>query len=175
MAGGAGTGPPSQAGDTPAPPGGIQDETVRVRRARIEEIRELAGEYRSESATLSRDKRPSSGPIPEGGIFWIAEDAAGDGTLGYAAGSLRPGGLTVGPVYVRPQARRRGIGKELLQAIQRWGDETGIPVVEVSVSANDEIGRSFLESVGYVPRRILFSHPSSREASDGTLSNDLEW
>lgn len=151
--------------------GRVQGEPVRARRARIEEIRELAREYEHESATLSCDKHPSSTPLPEGGIFWIAEDAADDATLGYAAGSLRPDGLTVGPVYVRPRERRRGVGQALLQAIQRWADETGIRVVEVSVAANDEVARSLLRSAGYVPRRILFSHPGTRETSDGSLSD----
>ncbi len=143
-----------------------EHEPVRVRRARIEEIRALAREYGQEAANLSWRRRPSPDAIPEGGIFWIAEDGAGEGTLGYAAGSLRPDGLTVGPVYVRPQARRRGVGQELLQAIQSWAEETGIPVVEVSVAAGDEAGRSFLESVGYVPRRILFSYASSRKRAE---------
>ncbi|MDP8960451.1 MAG: GNAT family N-acetyltransferase [Actinomycetota bacterium] len=147
---------------------------MRARRARIEEIRELAREYEQESAALSCDKHPSSAPMPEGGIFWVAEDAAGDATLGYAAGSLGPEGLTVGPVYVRPRDRRRGIAQGLLQAIERWAHDTGIPVVEVSVAASDEVGRSLLKAAGYVPRRILFSHPH-RETSDGSLSDELEW
>ncbi|MFN2555929.1 MAG: N-acetyltransferase family protein [Nitriliruptorales bacterium] len=157
----------------PTPPN--QAEAVRVRRARIEEIRVLAQEYGREAANLSWYMRPSPHPIPEGGIFWIAEDGEGEEMLGYAAGSLRQEGLTVGPVYVRPNVRRRGVGQELLQAIQAWAEETGIPVVEVSVAAGNEVGRSFLESVGYVPRRILFSYASSREASGGSLSDDLEW
>ncbi|MDQ3931908.1 MAG: GNAT family N-acetyltransferase [Actinomycetota bacterium] len=163
--------------------GSMRGEQVRARRARIEEIRELAREYEHESASLSSDKHPSSAPIPEGGIFWVAEGASGDSTLGYAAGSLRPEGLTVGPVYVRPRERRRGVGQALLQAIQRWARETGIPVVEVSVPANDEVGLSLLKSAGYVPRRILFSlagprmgeRDKSPETSDGNLSHELEW
>ncbi len=174
MAGRATSGSP-QPRDTQAHPGRSQDDQVRVRRARIEEIRELAGEYGHESATRSWNQPPSPDPIPEGGIFWIAEYAAGEGALGYAAGRLRPEGLTVGPVYVRPQTRRRGVGQELLQAIQSWADETGIPVVEVSVSATDKAGRSFLESVGYVPRRILFSHASAGQANDRSHSDELEW
>ncbi len=162
-------------------------ESVRVRRARIEEIRDLAREYGHEAANLSWYMRPYPEPIPEGGIFWIAEDAretaegpasvamADEKALGYAAGSLRPEGLTVGPVYVRPGVRRRGVGQELLQAIQGWAEKTGIPVVEVSVSAGNEAGRSFLESVGYVPRRILFSYASGREGSRASLIDDLEW
>lgn len=155
------------------PPWWVRGDKVRARRARIEEIRGLAREYGRESAAWSWDGRPSSDPIPQGGVFWIAEDASGGDALGYAAGSLRPAGLIVGPVYVRPERRRRGVGQELLRAIERWADETRIPVVEVSIAADNEAGRSFLESAGYVSRRILFSHPVL-ETRGGELPAELE-
>lgn len=132
-------------------------DDVRVRRARIEEIRELAEEYRSESSGESRDGRPWDPPIPQGGIFWLAESASGADPLGYAAGTLRPDGMTIGPVFVRPSERREGVGFALLRAIQRWAEDTRVPVVEVSVATDNEAGRAFLESSGYVSRRILFS------------------
>lgn len=131
---------------------------VRVRRARIEEIRPLADEYRSESSGQSRDGRPWDPPIPQGGIFWVAESTSDEHeAFGYAAGTLRPDGMTIGPVYVRPSERREGVGFALLRAIQRWAEDTRVPVVEVSVATDNETGRSFLEASGYVPRRILFS------------------
>lgn len=139
---------------------------VAVRRARIEEIRGLAAEYRSESSTGSRDGRPWDPPVPQGGIFWIAEDADGSEPLGYAAGRLRPEGLTIGPVYVRPDARRGGVGEALLTAIQRWAADTRVPVVEVSVAVDNDSGRAFLESAGYVPRRILFSLTPEQRPSE---------
>lgn len=142
-------------GDPAAPDGGSGE--VHVRRARIEEIRDLAVEYRSGAAAASSDGRPWDEPIPQGGIFWIAEDAPRGAPLGYAAGRLRPEGMTIGPVYVRSDARRRGVGEALLTSIQRWATDTRVPVVEVSVSVDNEEGRAFLESSGYVPRRILFS------------------
>lgn len=140
---------------------------VRVRRARIEEIRALAQEYRDDSSATSSDGRPWDAPIPQGGIFWLAEDD--DGALGYAAGRLRPEGLTIGPVFVRPHARRQGVGEQLLTAIQRWAEGTRVPVVEVSVAVDNDRGRAFLETSGYVPRRILFSlTPQARVDVTGT-------
>lgn len=135
---------------------GAERAEVRVRRARIEEIRGLAEEYRAESSTESHDGRPWDPPVPQGGIFWVATDPEGE-PLGYAAGTLRPTGCTVGPVYTRTAARRRGVGDALLTAIQRWAHDTGVPVVEISVAADNPRGQAFLESLGYVPRRILMS------------------
>jgi GNAT superfamily N-acetyltransferase len=132
------------------------DTEVRVQRARIEEIRELADEYRREQTSTSGDGTPSDVPLPNGGIFWLARDAAGN-KLGYAAGTMRPIGCQIGPVFTRATARRRGVGNALLTAIQRWAGDTRVPVVEISVAADNPDGQAFLESLGYVPRRVLMS------------------
>lgn len=139
------------------------DDDVQVRRARIEEIRPLAAEYKHEQET--ERGHPADPPLPQGGVFWIATDR--DGTpLGYAAGSLRPSGCTIGPVFARRRARRRGVGEALLTTIQAWAQDTRVPVVEISVAVGNEEGRRFLEALGYEPRRVLMSlTPTSSPAS----------
>ncbi len=139
---------------------------IRVHRARLEEIRPLAAEYRAESSAASRNGRPWDVPIPQGGIFWLARDADhrdDEALLGYAAGTLRPSGLTVGPVFARPSARRRGVGAALITSIQQWASDTRVPVVEISVAADNADGQSFLEALGYEPRRILMSLTPTRD------------
>jgi GNAT superfamily N-acetyltransferase len=132
------------------------DTEVLVQRARIEELRELPDEYRREQETASGDGTPSDVPLPNGGIFWLARDAEGN-KLGYAAGTMRPIGCQIGPVFTRATARRRGVGNALLTSIQRWAGDTRVPVVEISVAADNPDGQAFLESLGYVPRRVLMS------------------
>ena len=140
---------------------------IRVQRARIEEVRELAEEYRAEQSAASADGHPSDVPMPQGGIFWIAKD--GDGaTLGYAAGTMRPIGCQIGPVFTRGHARRRGVGEALLTAIQTWAEATRVPVVEISVAAGNSGGQAFLESLGYVPRRVLMSLTPGEAATPST-------
>ncbi|MDX1657326.1 MAG: GNAT family N-acetyltransferase [Nitriliruptorales bacterium] len=131
--------------------------SVRIRRARIEEIRPLAAEYEQEASATSETGEPWDAPMPQAGIFWIAEDEDGGDALGYAAGTLRPTGCTVGPVFTRRTARRRGVGRSLIQAIQSWAEDTRVPVVEISVAADNDEGRAFLEALGYLPRRIMMS------------------
>jgi GNAT superfamily N-acetyltransferase len=142
------------------------DGSIQVRRARIEEIRPLAVEYRTEQEA-DPDALPDP-PMPQGGIFWLATDVAGGTPLGYAAGTLRPAGCTIGPVFARPEARRRGAGEALIRAIQEWAEDTRVPVVEISVAADNDGGRRFLEALGYQPRRILMSlTPSEGRAPGG--------
>jgi GNAT superfamily N-acetyltransferase len=129
-------------------------QAIRIRRARIEEIRPLAQEYRDEQ---EQDLEALPDPaLPQGGIFWLAVDDGGE-PLGYAAGTLRPSGCTIGPVFARQLARRRGVGEALITAIQDWAGDTRVPVVEISVAADNEAGRAFLEALGYRPRRVLMS------------------
>lgn len=129
---------------------------IQVQRARIEEVRLLAEEYRAEQVAAAADGRPSDVPLPQGGIFWLARDGAAE-LLGYAAGTMRPIGCQIGPVFTRSEARRRGVGEALLTAIQAWAEATRVPVVEISVAADNTGGQAFLGSLGYVPRRVLMS------------------
>lgn len=133
----------------------VTNGEVQVRRARIEEIRPLAVEYKREQETVFG--APTDPPLPQGGIFWVATDSDSREPLGYAAGTLRPTGCTIGPVFTRSHARRRGVGEALLRAIQSWAEDTRVPVVEISVAEDNHSGRAFLESLGYVPRRVLMS------------------
>lgn len=133
----------------------VQDPSgnVRVRRARLEEIRMMAAEYLAEQE--ERFGRPTSPPLPQGGVFWLAEDATSGEALGYAAGTLRPEGCTIGPIFTRLVGRRRGTGAALLSAIEVWAEDTGVPVVEVAVNGENEGGVAFLTAAGYRPGRVF--------------------
>ncbi len=124
-----------------------------MRRARFEEVRPLAAEYLAEQEAAFG--RPTSPPLPQGGVFWVAEDTQSRELLGYAAGTLRPEGCTIGPIFTRSNGRRRGIGAALLAAIETWVEDTRVPVMEVAVNAENEGGVAFLRSAGYRPGRML--------------------
>lgn len=126
---------------------------VAVRRARYEEVRPLAAEYLAEQEV--RFGRPTSPPLPQGGVFWLAEDPGTREPLGYAAGTLRPEGCTIGPIFTRAAGRRRGTGAALLAAIETWAADTRVPVMEVAVNAENQEGVAFLRSAGYRPGRMM--------------------
>ena len=126
---------------------------VRVARARIEEVQPLGLEYKREAAAGSIQVEPA---LPSGALFWLARDAQKE-PCGYAAGTLRPEGLVLGPVYVRANHRRSGVARQLLAEIERWATAARIPLVEVSVAIDNEAGIRFLESAGYRSRRVLMA------------------
>lgn len=140
-----------------------------VRRARLEEVQPLAAAYRHESLRSQVRMDP---PLPTGAVFWIAEvrgpDAKGDGSgagVGYAAGTLRPEGLVLGPVYVDPAHRRTGVASQLLADIERWANGASIPLVEVSVAADNPGGVAFLEAAGFTARRLLMAREPDQGAA----------
>ena len=131
----------------------MTDGDILVDRARLEEVQPLAAEYRRDS---SREGSTVEPPLPTGAVFWLARDADRQ-PLGYAAGQLRPEGLVLGPVFVRAEARRLGVGQRLLKAIEDWATGARIPLVEVSVAADNPAGVRFLEAAGYTTRRLLMA------------------
>lgn len=133
---------------------------VRIRRARIEEVRPLAAEYLAEQE--ARFGRPTSAPLPQAGVFWVAEDADSGETLGYAAGTLRPEGCTIGPIFTRALGRRRGTGAALLAAIETWAADTRVPVLEVAVNASNDGGVAFLVAAGYRPGTMMMVRSEGR-------------
>lgn len=125
----------------------------QVSRARIEEVQPLAAEYRRDTRQMGITVEP---PLPTGALFWMATSPDGV-PMGYAAGTLRPEGLVLGPFFVRAGHRRAGVGLRLLEEIQRWADGARIAVVEVSVATDNPAGVAFLEAAGYRARRLLMA------------------
>jgi GNAT superfamily N-acetyltransferase len=78
-----------------------------------------------------------------------------DRTLGVAVLAYRPnisaGGLfaSIEDLYVRPEARRQGVGKALLGAADECCAARGISYVEVQVE--DDAAEAFYNTLGYEP------------------------
>jgi GNAT superfamily N-acetyltransferase len=143
-------------------------DEIRVARARLEEVQPLAAEFRRDA---SRQGAPVEAPLPTGAVFWIARDPDGD-PMGYAAGTLRPEGLVLGPFYVRSAHRRAGVGMRLLREIERWAEGARIPVVEVSVATDNPAGVAFLEAAGYRARRVLMARQAPATAAAAGASRE---
>ncbi len=72
-----------------------------------------------------------------------------------------PTEVHVNELYVRPEARGRGAGRRLLQAVRAWAEETGAERLRLTVLAANEEGQAFW--------RHLEAHPFAL-----TMTIDLE-
>lgn len=109
--------------------------TIRLAQASdAEALAALAADFHDEhgdpSQFLTADaiRRDGFGANPEFAVF-VAEDASG--LLGYALfydayePSYAARGVYMADLYVRPGARRRGLGRRLIAAVARHGRENG--------------------------------------------------
>lgn len=53
-------------------------------------------------------------------------------------------------LYVVPEARRRGVGRALLETARRFGMETGALSLELSTAIDNEPAQALYESLGWV-------------------------
>ena len=63
-----------------------------------------------------------------------------------------------------PEHRRRGVAHALLLEVERWAAGTRVPLVEVSVAADNDAGIRFLEAAGYQTRQVLLARPDGPRA-----------
>ena len=143
-----------------------------MRRARLEDAR-AAGllwlELLKEQAALDPTRTPDSDALKRWQNdfpYWVRDDhtrilvAEEDGRL---AGFLKAHVRSVAPVYaprreayleaiyVEAQARRSGVGRQLLRALADWAAGMGGLVIRLHVAAQNDTGRAFWKSLGAVP------------------------
>ena len=88
----------------------------------------------------------------------VAPDADGN-LLGFVLASLvrRAGPFVesergeIAWLFVRQEARRRGVGQGLAGAALRWLRERGVRRVEVQVERGNSVGRAFWRAQGFAP------------------------
>ena len=87
--------------------------------------------------------------------LFIAE--SGGEIIGFLSGELREGSpafssktwAAVEDVYVVPELRSHGIGRDLFEAFQEWAHQKGATGVSLQVAAGNRRARGFYERLGF--------------------------
>jgi len=83
---------------------------------------------------------------------FVAADS--DQWLGMAGGYLdgdRPGVAGLWGMWVAPEARRRGVGRQLVEAVIAWGHAAGASRLELSVTDRADPAIALYAVLGFVP------------------------
>jgi ribosomal protein S18 acetylase RimI-like enzyme len=70
--------------------------------------------------------------------------------------------VTIARNWIDPQARRKGFGTKLTDTIKDWACEKGVRQLELQVTENNEVAKSFYEKLGFTDtgrREPLASNP----------------
>jgi [ribosomal protein S18]-alanine N-acetyltransferase len=150
--------------------GEVTREGFRVRRGGP---RDLAGvmaleRWTPEAPHWSEEQYREIVEAGEGAVrrcLFIAEEAGG--FVGFAVGKViggeEKGAGELESVAVRAEARRRGVGKALCEAVARWSEEQGARVLELEVRARSAGAVALYEGMGFVEvgrRRGYYSQPA---------------
>ena len=87
--------------------------------------------------------------------------------LGFCAAQIEVGPPTVAEraraeitdLFVSEDARRRGIGRRLVEAVTDWLRERGVPRVEVRVAVRNAEGQAFWRALGYADLVNVLQRP----------------
>jgi ribosomal protein S18 acetylase RimI-like enzyme len=78
-------------------------------------------------------------------VAWIDEVL-----IGYCFSSLRKGGIgEIDSLYIEPQARRQGIGRQLIEAALRWLAEQGCEDIKLWVHPSNTEATAFYGRLGF--------------------------
>lgn len=81
----------------------------------------------------------------------------GERVIGFLSGELREGSPTFSPktwasvddIYVAPEHRSRGVGRELVRRCREWAGERGADGVSLQVAAANERARKLYRELGF--------------------------
>jgi GNAT superfamily N-acetyltransferase len=122
--------------------------------------RSLLGAMRDEMAALYDDldidasNMPAAGPAqfaPPKGDFLVGIDAGGDGICCGGIKPLPDGACEFKRLYVRPEARRRGVARELLARLEDRARELGFEVARLDTGPRQPQSERLFRSAGYRP------------------------
>jgi GNAT superfamily N-acetyltransferase len=122
--------------------------------SRLREIEGLAGEaFRSIGMEWIADSDPMSVEVLEDyarrGRSWVAVDES-DRPVGYVVVDVVDGNAHIEQVSVLPDYQGRGLGKDLLEAVQTWAIETGCPALTLTTFIHVPWNRPLYEHLGFV-------------------------
>jgi GNAT superfamily N-acetyltransferase len=139
----------------------------------------LANAMRAEMAALYDDldidapEMPKAGPLelgPPGGIFVVGSDSTGRPLCCGGLKRLSDEACEIKRMYVVPEARGRGVGRDLLSALERMARELGYRVTRLDTGPRQPGAERLYRRAGYVPIDNFNANPVASFFGEKVLS-----
>jgi GNAT superfamily N-acetyltransferase len=146
------------------------DEVWRLRALRL---RALAEAPQAFGSTLAKEstfadavwvERATRGAAGEDKVTYVAEE--GDRLVGLVTGSVEAGRFDLFGMFVEPEARGRGVGAALVEAVIAWARARGATILYLGVTSTNHSAIALYERCGFRPtgtRRPLEHTPTLTE------------
>jgi ribosomal-protein-alanine N-acetyltransferase len=99
-----------------------------------------------------------------GAKTWVAE-ASGEIIAFLVAGSERGRVGHIVTIDVVAGWRRRGVGRALMDAVERWGEDEGLRVIYLETAVSNEVAQTFYLARGYERRERVDNYYGNGEAA----------
>jgi GNAT superfamily N-acetyltransferase len=122
---------------------------------------------------LEGEDMPKAGPDelgPPGGTFLVGFDSTGRPVCGGGVKRLEDGACEIKRMYVVPEARKRGVGRELLQALEDAALELGYQVARLDTGPRQPSAERMYRAAGYRPIRNFNGNPIASFFGEKLLS-----
>lgn len=150
-------------GDYTVRPGRREEapETARLWMQSAEEHTEYDEIYRA-SPQAEKTMRRFLADLASGGHAFLLvavtrDESGGERVIGFLSGELREGSPTFSPkiwasvddIYVLPEHRSQGVGRELVRRCHEWAEERGADGVSLQVAVANERARKLYRELGF--------------------------
>jgi GNAT superfamily N-acetyltransferase len=132
---------------------------------------EMADVY--DQLDIDSEDMPKAGPGelgPPGGRFLVGFDSTGHAVCGGGVKRIDDGACEIKRMYVVPEARGRGVGRELLQALENAARELGYRVVRLDTGPRQPSAERMYRDAGYRPIHNFNGNPIASFFGEKLLS-----
>ena len=129
------------------------DEWEKLRDIRLRALEtdpDAYGQTLAKAATHDEDHWRARTEPPDGASF-VAVDENGQ-FVGMASGApapQRPASAGLFGMWVAPEARRKGIARKLIDAVEEWARSAGFATIGLGVTTTNDAAIELYEDVGY--------------------------
>ena len=156
-----------------------EGEGARIRELRLRALREAPDAFSSSLEREARDPAEAWDDLAAQSeradvsvVFIAVEDRE---WVGMAGGYLKrsPRAAVLWGMWVAPEARRRGLGRRLVEAAADWAHDRGAARLDLSVTDRAEAASSLYQRLGFAPTGEQRPLPSDASVTEVFMSRDL--